>query len=294
MRAFYVLLLGTSCWATTAAAQNYPADYRRACQTRDTAKIRSVLTAWRQKNPQDPNWYAAKFDYLLNRSYRVVVSTAPPTNRGMAIQGKNNQAVGSLNESYDAALLEAARATLRAGIQLAPDRLDMRFGLAKTYEMTGAAPEEIKVLQTALADRKASGRPWRWQNGGALPEPEATFLPTTLEEYMLPYWQQGGASAETARQLAELVVQYFPESAVGPFNMGLYYAAREQWPEAAAQYEQANTRKPNDWQTLANLTRVAVLRGHKAEAQQYVASLRKLPAGRPAAAALSKEIREMK
>lgn len=288
-------LMGLLLAAAPAVAQTFPIDYRRAAQAQDTAKQRRVLAAWQLKEPNNPDRYVAQFNYLLRKSYRVVVSTAPAAGRGVALQKQDGSAAGSLSEGYEPRLLEAARNTLREGIRLAPDRLDMRFGLAKTYEMTHEPAQEVQVLREALAARKASGQPWRWQEGKPLPRPEAVFLPENLEEYMLPYWQADTPEdAEVARQLAELVSEYYPESSLGPFNLAMYHSLHGQEDKAYALYQRANASKPNDWQTLANLTRLAINLNHKTEAQQYLAALQKLPAGRPAAAQLGKEVRQMK
>ena len=293
MRFLFILVLGLGA-TLTASAQTFPIDYRRAMQARDTAKVRRVLVAWQQKEPQNPDWYVAKFNYQLRQAYRVIVNSAPATGRGVEFEQQGKSA-GSLNEGYEPRLLEVARATLREGIRLAPDRLDMRFGLAKTYEMTHEPKPEVAVLTAALTDRKTSGKPWRWQEGKPLPEPEAVFLPENLEGYMLPYWQADTPEdAEVARQLAELVNEYYPASSLGPFNLGMYYTMTGQEEKGYSFFQQANTRRPNDWQTLANLTRLAVKLDRKTEAQQYLAALQKLPAGRPAAADLGKDVRKMK
>lgn len=292
-RILYALLL-SGVVAPAASAQTFAIDYRRAMQAGDTAKTRKVLAAWQLKEPQNPDWYVARFNYLLRKSYRVVVSTAPPVGKGMALQQKE-KAAGSLNEGYELQLLEAARASLREGIALAPERLDMRFGLAKTYELTHEGPAQVAVLAAALAARKANGKPWRWQEGKALPEPEGVFVPKNLEGYMLPYWQADTREdGEIVRQLAELVSEYYPESSLGPFNLGMYYAMAQQPEKGYGLLQQANARRPNDWQTLANLTRLAMDLNRKNDAQQYLASLQKLPEGRAAAADLGKEVRKMK
>ncbi|RPD46975.1 tetratricopeptide repeat protein [Hymenobacter sediminis] len=292
---FPLITAGLLLAATSMSAQTFQIDYRRAMQTQDTAKVSKILAAWQQKEPQNPDLYVARFNYLLRKSYRVVVSAAQPAGRGVAFQQKDGKVAGSVNEGYEPQLLEAARTTLREGIKLAPERLDMRFGLAKTYEMTHDPDEEMKVLKTALADHKASGKPWRWSEGKALPTPEAVFLPESLEEYMLPYWQADTPEdAEVARQLAELITQYYPESSLGPFNLGMYYTLRQQPDKAYDLFQQANSRRPNDWQTLANLIRLSISLNRKVEAQQFLASLQKLPAGRPVAADLGKEVRKMK
>ncbi|GAB2775401.1 tetratricopeptide (TPR) repeat protein [Hymenobacter luteus] len=289
------IVIGLLLAAGSGFAQTFQIDYRRAMQTQDTAKVRKVLAAWQRKEPQNPDLFVARFNYLLRKAYRVEVSTSQATGRGLAIQQKDGKPAGSINEGYEPQLLEAARATLREGIKLASERLDMRFGLARTYELTHEPDHEVAVLATALADHKASGKPWRWSEGKALPAPETVFLPESLEEYMLPYWQANTpADAEVARRLAELINQYYPESSLGPFNLGMYYSLQQQPDKAYPLFQQAHSRRPNDWQTLANLTRLAINMNRKAEAQQYLASLQKLPAGRPAAADLGKEVRKMK
>ncbi|MCB2408577.1 tetratricopeptide repeat protein [Hymenobacter lucidus] len=286
-----LLLLGFH----TGNAQNHQIDFRRAMQAQDTAKAHQVLKVWQQQKPQDPDWHVANFNYLLKKSYRVVVSSDPDKKGGLVFNKANGDAAGSISEGYEPTILAAARTTLREGIRVAPDRLDMRFGLAKTYELTGEPAAEIEVLSAALADRQASGKPWRWKDGAALPAVEKVFVPESLEEYMLPYWQMQNSEAdEVVRQLAELLGKYYPESSLAPFNLGTYYAQKKQWPKSLELFQQANTRKPNDWQTLANLTKVEIELGHKEQAQQYVTALRKLPEGREAATDLSKEIRQMK
>ncbi len=262
-------------------------------RTQDTAKVRKVLAAWQRKEPQNPDLFVARFNYLLRKAYRVEVSTSQATGRGVAIQQKDGKPAGSINEGYEPQLLEAARATLREGIQLAPERLDMRFGLAKTYELTHEPDREVAVLAATLADHKASGKPWRWSEGKALPAPETVFLPESLEEYMLPYWQANTpADAEVARRLAELINQYYPESSLGPFNLGMYYSLQQQ-PDKARCFSRPTAAAPTTGR-LSNLTRLAINTNRKAEAQQYLASLQKLLAGRPAAADLGKEVRKMK
>jgi Tfp pilus assembly protein PilF len=74
----------------------------------------------------------------------------------------------------------------------------------------------------------------------------------------------------------------------------MYHVLHGQEDKAYGLYQRANTSKPNDWQTLANLTRLAINLKRKPDAQQYLAALQKLPAGRIAAAQLGKEVRQMK
>ncbi|TGE25695.1 hypothetical protein E5K00_11035 [Hymenobacter aquaticus] len=295
MRKLFAFTVLALTFSVAGRAQTYQTDFRRAMQAQDTAQARQVLAAWQQKKPQDPDWYAANFNYLLKKAYRVVLSADPNKKGGLTFSKPGGEAAGSISEGYEPTLLAAARSTLRDGIRLAPDRLDMRFGLAKTYEMTQEPAAEIEVLAAALADRQASGKPWRWRDGERLPEAEKDFIPESLEDYMLPYWQlQSAEGDEVVRQLAELLGKYYPESSLAPFNLGTYYAQKKQWQKSLELFQQANSRKPNDWQTLANLTKVEIELGHKAQAQQYVAALRKLPEGRAAATDLSKEIRAMK
>lgn len=279
-----------------ASGQDFQSEFRRQCAARDTAAARQTLVRWQKQRPQDPDYYVARFNQLLEQAERVMVSRQPANGRGLTLTDSLGNTAGSISSGWDPTLIERACATLRRGVDLAPNRLDMRFGLAKAYEVNGQPEAQVQVLREALAYRAAAGsKPWRWRDGEALPAPEEAFVPGCLEDYASTYWQEGSPEGlETGRQLTELLRQYYPKSSLGPFNLGVYYGIKGQPEQAYTHLKQADALQPNDLSTVANLAKICINAGRKAEAQAYLARLRKLPGSRQAATELSAALRQLK
>ncbi|MCC2547991.1 hypothetical protein LJY25_16195 [Hymenobacter sp. BT175] len=277
-------------------AQNRPVEFQKYLKANDTTAMRTMLAQWQQQEPQSPDVYVARFNYLLSRAEHIEIrmggnATGPLK---MVAEDKQGRVVGGIGSAYDPKLLGQAQAVLREGIKLAPNRLDMRYGLAKSYEEGRDPASEVAVLKEALADHARSGQPWQWFHKD-LPAPEAEFVPATLEQYATFYLQQDGdAPLETARQLAELIEQYYPASSLGHFNLGVYYSFKGQRERAYAYLQKADALHPDDLSTVANLVKLAIDLKRKPEAEQYLARLRKLPDSKEAVADLSQQLRKLK
>lgn len=178
---------------------------------------------------------------------------------------------------------------------LAPDRLDVHFALAKSYEKQGDAGQQVTTLRQALSAHGQSGQPWHWYDSAELPAPEGEFVPASLDEYAEVYWQQTGEAAwAVGRQLTELITEFYPESYLGPFNLSEYYSRRGQHNEALAQLQRAAKLQPKEAATLAALVKTSLALGRKTEAQQYLAQLRKLPETEELVAELSQQVKAAK
>ena len=277
----------------------YREHYRALVQQHKSPEATAVVLEWEKTQPQDPDVYVAKFNVLLRAAERPLRAGGPATTGYVRGTG-NGITVGDELTDYEPAQVQEAIRVLRKGLALAPDRLDIHFGMAKACEDIGDAAQQYQILSEALAWRQsAQGRPWRWQDGAALPEPEAQFVPAAVEEYIGPYWSSAAADEPTpgtgvplkigpdnathqtsyqrGLALAELLVKYYPQSSLGYFNRALYYGLAHDEPQALTEFAQADQRQPNDPETLANLTRLSLQLKHKAAAQGYLARLRKYP-----------------
>ncbi|WP_460503172.1 tetratricopeptide repeat protein, partial [Hymenobacter agri] len=196
--------------------------------------------------------------------------------------------------SYDPAVMAQAAAALKQGIALAPERLDMRMGLAKSYEMAGQPGPLLQTIRETLEARKNGGKPWLWRDGVPLPGPEEVFLPSAIEPFASNYWKQpGDKGLENGRPIAELLEQYFPQNSLGYFNMGVYYAHLHKTQESYEKMQQADALDPNDMSTLMNLTRMAIELKQKDKALAYQERLRKLPNGGPAADSFASALQKL-
>ncbi|RZK27326.1 MAG: hypothetical protein EOO63_13710, partial [Hymenobacter sp.] len=203
--------------------------YQALMRQHKTQEAKALVARWEKAQPQDPDLYVAKFNLILSEAEVLSLSTSPAKAGELNITDpKTGKEVGSLGGGggLNSVKVQQAIDVLQKGLLLAPDRLDIRYGIAKATEYLNDPQQQYQVLSDALAWRQsAAGKPWRWRDGGALPAPEAEFVAGTLEEYMVPYWQSGTPQDyRRGLALAELLIKYYPKSALGYFNKGNYYA----------------------------------------------------------------------
>ena len=273
-----VLWVGLSSWVL---ADGFREQFRAAFKAGDVLAAEKVLTEWEKATPKDPDLYVARFNFLLNKATKRTPVPVPAVAAGaLAVPARPP----AMMVSYDPATMAQAAAVLKQGIALAPERLDMRMGLAKSYEMVGQPAPLLQTIRETLEARKNGGKPWLWRDGVPLPGPENAFVPAAIEPFASNYWKQpGDKGLENGRPIAELMEQYFPQNSLGYFNMGVYYAHLHKTQESYEKMQQADALDPNDISTLMNLTRMAIELKQKDKALAYQERLRKLPNGGPAA-----------
>lgn len=283
MRRVLFLLIVWVGLSSLVLADGFREQFRAAFKAGDLAGAERVLTEWEKATPKDPDLYVARFNFLLNKAARRTPVPATPVvvAAGAPAPPPRPQA---MMVSYDPATMAQAAAVLKQGIALAPERLDMRMGLAKSYEMAGQPAPLLQTIRETLEARKNGGKPWLWRDGVPLPGPENAFVPAAIEPFASNYWKQpGDKGLENGRPIAELMEQYFPQNSLGYFNMGVYYAHLHKTQESYEKMQQADALDPNDISTLMNLTRMAIELKQKDKAMAYQERLRKLPNGGSAA-----------
>jgi Flp pilus assembly protein TadD len=75
--------------------------------------------------------------------------------------------------------------------------------------------------------------------------------------------------------------------------MGVYYGHLNKTQEAYEKMQQADALDPNDFSTLTNLSRYAIVLKQKDAAVKYVERLRKMPNAGPMADAFTREIQKL-
>ena len=195
-------------------ADGFREQFRVAFKAGDVAAAEKVLTEWEKATPKDPDLYVARFNFLLNKATkRTPVRSAPVAAAGTAAPA---QRPVPIMVSYDPTTMAQALAVLKQDISLAPERLDMRMGLAKNYEMAGPPTPLLQTIREALEAREKRGKPWLWRDGVPLPAPENAFVPAAIEPFASNYRKQSGDQGlENGRLVAELVQKYFPQNSLG-------------------------------------------------------------------------------
>ena len=113
-------------------SQDYQSEFQKYCQTNDTINQLKVLTKWKSENPNDAELYTSYFNYhfMKSRQEILVMSTNEPNGENLVLKDSLNQTAGFLGSEihYDQTEFNKGLNIIDKGIELYPDRLDMRFG----------------------------------------------------------------------------------------------------------------------------------------------------------------------
>ncbi len=195
-----MLWVGPSSWVL---ADGFREQFRAALKAADVAAAEKVLTDWERATPKDPDLYVARFNFLLHKATKRTPMPAPAAPAGTPAVAAR---LPAMLVSYDPATMAQASAVLKQGIALAPERLNMRLGLAKSYEMGGQPAPLLQMIRETLEVRKNGGKPWLWRDGVPLPGPENDFVAAAIEPFASNYWKQpGDKGLENGRPIAELM-----------------------------------------------------------------------------------------
>ena len=281
-----ILWVGLSSWVL---ADGFREQFRAAFKANDLPVAEKVLADWEKATPKDPDLYVARFNFLLSKAtHRTAGVPGVPATATTPAQPPQPPRV-----SYDPAVMTQATTALQQGIALAPERLDMRLGLAKGYEMMGQPEPVVRTLRETLAARK-TGKPWTWRDGAPLPGPEDAFVPAAIEPFASMFWKvPGNRGLEMGRVIAEMLEKEFPQNSLGYFNMGVYYGHLNKTPEAYGKMQQADALQPNDMSTLMNLARMAIELKEKDKAMKFLERIRKMPNGTAAADSFASALQKL-
>lgn len=156
-----VLLFLTICLGPVGFAQDYKAQFLSAFESGNDSIQRMVLDEWKLATLEEAEYYVAEFNYHVNLAFNEVMGILPdpPQGEALAITDSTGEVVGYMGSylSWDSVHTELALQTIREGIAVHPNRLDMHFGYihflgqAKYWEGFAAGIEAV-LAQDAIND----------------------------------------------------------------------------------------------------------------------------------------------
>lgn len=224
---------------------------------RDTLAVKALLEGW---DREDPEYYTSAFNYwlLTGRQSGIGITAGAPEKENEDVfvlypAGENGEEpAGYMHEEvlYDEARIAKADEVLREGIARFPDRLDMRFGLAKMWADKGEYDKALVLFDEVFRRGEENGCAWLW----TLNEPVdgKSFMLDTFQDYMIEWMEKAPVADQMA--LADLFLRHEPDNPVFISDKaGLFYSNWE-IDEALALYEKAFSLQPDDMMIAANLT----------------------------------------
>ncbi len=227
-------------------AQDFRHEFEVSLQMQDTLIQRVVLDAWEKANPTDAELFTSRFNYFFYKS-------------GLEAQGA----------TFNPATFEAGIAVIDQGIELYPDRLDMRFGKVYALGQIEAWDRFTDEIVRAVRYSVVNGNRWTWTDNQPLKDGESFFL-SNLQDYQLNlYNTEADSLLPGMRTIASEVLALYPDHVESLSNLALTYLLTDDYAGAIAPLLRAEQIAPEDCVVLGNLAYAYRMSGQKGKAIEY-------------------------
>ena len=214
-------------------------------------KQAAVLFAkWLKAEPKNLDLLLLKAGYYLNKSRKVEAPKKSATGK------QSQQPMMPAKVSYDQGLSKVALEAYTKALAMAPDRLDIYFGLALANQHLGQFDAQFKNLQAALKLYKEKPKTVKWYDGKPL-QNAVDVLPRVMLQYMDHYQYQGSKQAdERFLKIAKLTLDTFPDNIFSLNSLGGYYFGKKEFNKALTYLKKAHGIDRSDCVVLGNIAGV--------------------------------------
>lgn len=237
--------------------QNYLEQFDQLCEEGDTTGQMTLLLKWESEDPESPELLTSYFKYYFLKSGKeyVSLSTKQPKGESYQIKDSTGQIAGYFGSTivYDPDLLQKGLNVIDKGIEMYPDRLDMRFGkiyvLGQAEEWEGFTNEIIKAIQQAGKNKHG----WSWTFGEKLEDGEEYFL-DAMQDYQLNLYEtEDDSLLKNMRIIAEEILKLKPDHIQSITNIAITYILTGDFDQGIKVLQKAEAIDPNDFIVLSNI-----------------------------------------
>ncbi|MCZ4409476.1 tetratricopeptide repeat protein [Cryomorphaceae bacterium 1068] len=259
--------------STTAYGQEYKSDFEKYCQEGDTVKQIEVLKKWESEEPNNPELYTSYFNYYFQKSRQDIVSMMmeAPQGNSLAIQDSTGKTAGYIGSDlyFDPETFKKGLDKIDKGIELYPNRLDMRFGkiyaLGQARDWSSFTDEILRTIQYS----NENDNQWTWTNNEKK-ENGKDFLLSSIQTYQLNLYNTGSDDLLiNMRTIAQEILMYYPNHIESLSNLSITYLLTGEYDKGIAPLLKAEKIDPEDIIVLANIAHGYSLKGDSATAIEY-------------------------
>ena len=253
-------------------SQDFKSDFQQAFQNNDTILQIEVLNEWKEARPDDPELFTSFFNYYFLKSRKELVSITKEYNKNenLIIKDSLGKVQGYVGNRiiYDQIVLEKGIGYIDEGIELYPNRLDMRFGkiysLGETTQWNRFTNEIIKTIEHS----SKNDNQWTWTNND--PQNGEEFFLSAIQDYQNQLFNTGYDSLlKNMRMIAEEVLKYYPNHIESLSNLSVTYLLTGEYDKGIKPLLKAEQINPEDYIVLANIAHGYKLKGDNQKAIEY-------------------------
>jgi tetratricopeptide (TPR) repeat protein len=254
-------------------AQNFQNDFQKYVQTNDTVNQLKVLTDWGKSNPKDPELYTSYFNYhfLKSRQEMISLSTEEPEGEGFELKDSLNQTAGYLGSKiyFDKTELQKGIDKINTGIELYPNRLDMRFGKIYVYGQVENWSEFTNTIIETVEYSSKNNNKWTWTNNETKENGKDFFL-SSLQDYQVQLYNTGNDDLlVNMREIANEILKYYPNHIESLSNLSVTYLLTGEYDKGIEPLLKAEKINPKDYIVLSNIAQGYKLKGDKKKSIEY-------------------------
>ena len=258
-----------------AVAQDYQSDFQKYFQENDTINQLKTLNEWEKSNPNDAELFTSYFNYYFNKSRDEIIVVAagePPTGeKYLSLSDSSGNYAGFIGSqiNYDESYLKKGLDKITEGIDLYPNRLDMRFGkiyvLGQIKDWNSFTKEIVKTIDYSAVNNNQ----WTWANNEKQKDGEDFFL-SSLQDYQVQLYNTGNDDLLlNMREIANTILKYHPNHIESLSNLSVTYLLTGEYDKGIEPLLKAEKINPKDYIVLSNIAQGYKLKGDKEKAIEY-------------------------
>ena len=254
-------------------SQDYQKKFNEFFQEGDTLNQRLVLENWEKDSPEDPELYTSYFNFHFNKSRMEVLALTndEPDGESLVITDSLNNTVGYLGGDvhFQSVEFEKGIDKITRGIELYPNRLDMRFGKIYAFgqvEDWRSFTDEIIVTvnYSVVNDNK-----WTWTNNEEA-ETDANDFLLSIQDYQLQLYNTNDDDLLlNMREIALAILKHYPDHIASLSNVAITYMIVGENDKAIEYLLQAEELNPEDYIVLSNIAEAYKRKGDTENAVEY-------------------------
>jgi len=239
-------------------AQDLKTTFYDCFQSRDTACQRKTLAEWEKAEPDNPELLGAYLNYHFMQGREEIVMMmegTPPAGEALVIQDSLGNPMGYMGSEimFDWEEIQKGLDKVSHGIELYPDRLDLRWGKVWVLgQMSRWDLFEENIIQAI--DRSAENdNEWVWLDNEPLEEGSQGFM-AGLQDYQMQLLNTYEDSLlKRMRNIGNAVLEYYPENVENLTNVAITHILTGEFEAAVSLLDKAIAIRPKDTIVLCNL-----------------------------------------
>jgi tetratricopeptide (TPR) repeat protein len=233
-----------------------------------------LLQKWEATNEKDPELYVAYYNMYVQQSREefVVLGTEPSSGPQLTVldsTGKNPVGYMYSEVKYNPDILQKAFDYIDKGIEINPNRLDLRFGkvymLCETKDYENFTKELIKVIDYS----STINNEWLWEDNKPVESP-MNFMLGNVQSYVYQLFEtEDDSLLDNMSRISERVLKYYPDNVESLSNMSVVNLIQKNYEKALEYLLKAYDINPKDPIILGNIAEAYKRQGDNENAIKF-------------------------